>query len=233
MAIPHLCGMHELPTFSPRGGDADVPQVPAVVGLTGGMGSGKSTVGRMWETWGIPRWDADAAGAACYRNDATLRDAIAARWGEQMLLGPRPGVHTDVNRKALREVVFQDPEALRWLNGQVHPRVRAMFVDWLAGQTRRPTPPRFILRESAILLESGFAADCDAVILVTAPREARITRIQRRDGLTLDEIEQRWAHQWSDARKREHAHAEIHNGPRDSLLDQIAHWHHRLLGNPL
>jgi len=224
--------MREWPPIAPMIADADDARVPVVVGLTGGMGSGKSTVGRMWETWGIPRWDADAAGAALYRNDASLREAIGTRWGKRMWVGPSPDQHTDINRKELRAVVFQDPEALQWLNALVHPRVRAMFSDWWALQLQRPSPPPYVLRESALLLESGFAADCDVVILVTAPEPERIARIQQRDGLTVSEIRQRWVHQWPDARKFEHVHAHIQNGPADALLDQIALLHSRLRGNP-
>jgi len=224
--------MREWPIIASPDAETKAPRRPVVVGLTGGMGSGKSTVGHMWETWGIPRWDADAAGAALYRNDASLREAIGARWGKRMWVGPSPDRHTDINRKELRAVVFQDPEALQWLNALVHPRVRAMFSDWWTLQIHRPSPPPYVLRESAILLEAGFAGDCDVVFSVTAPESNRIARIQQRDGLTLGEIQQRWAHQWSDARRRELVHAEISNGPADSLLDQIAQLHRRLQGNP-
>jgi len=221
--------MRELPTFSPQPASGDRPRI---IGLTGGIGSGKSTVGRIWETLGVPRWDADQAGAVLYRQDRELRELLLATWGKDVLVWNDRGDHVDVNRRQLGHWVFRDAQALTQLNAWVHPRVRSGFDAWCDGQALRSRPPQMVLRESAILLESGFHRDCDAVVLVTAPEGDRIRRAVERDGLTAEQVTDRMRQQWGDDRKRPWVHAVIENGPADWLIEQIEACHWGLSGNP-
>lgn len=221
--------MLDLPTISPQSASGSRPRV---IGLTGGIGSGKSTVGRIWETLGVPRWDADAAGAALYRQDRELRELLLATWGREVLQWNAQGDHVDVNRRQLGAWVFRDAEALARLNGWVHPRVRAGFEVWLQSQTARSPAPRMVLRESAILIESGFHRDCEAVVLVTAPEGERIRRAMERGGLTAGQVVDRMRQQWDDDRKRLWVHAVIENGPENWLIAQVEACYGVLSGNP-
>jgi dephospho-CoA kinase len=221
--------MLDLPTISPQAASGDRPRI---IGLTGGLGSGKSTVGRIWETLGVPRWDADQAGAVLYRQDRELRELLLATWGREVLQWNAQGDHVDVNRRQLGAWVFRDAEALARLNGWVHPRVRSGFEVWLQSQTARSPAPRMVLRESAILIESGFHRDCDAVVLVTAPEALRIQRAVDRGGMTADQAADRMRQQWDDEKKRPWVHAVIENGPNHWLIDQVETLHAAWTGNP-
>lgn len=161
-----------------------------VVGLTGGIGTGKTTVSQMFAQLGVPVYIADEA-ARRISTEPKTQEAILSAFGP--VVQSAPG---QVDRKKLAAVVFSDPDKLKRLNALIHPLVAADFNEW---KSRQDAP--FVIREAAILFESGSHADCDKVIVVTAPLETRIERVMRRDGVTREEVLARIANQWGEAQK--------------------------------
>ncbi len=161
------------------------------IGLTGGIGSGKTTVGRLFTELGVPVYNSDREAKLLMEESGTVREAIKALLGEQAYEENKP------NRPLIASRVFGNHDLLEKLNGIIHPAVRADFDSW-AGRQRFP----YVIQEAAILFENGSYTKFDKVILVCAPREVRIKRIEERDGSSRAEIEARMAHQWDDDRKR-------------------------------
>jgi dephospho-CoA kinase len=182
-----------------------------VIGLTGGIGSGKSTVARVIETLGVPVFDADRAALALYDEDESLLSEVKECFGASVI---QPG--GQLNRQALASIVFNNAEALQQLNAMVHPRVAKKFDAW-----KKMHRTSVVIREAAILFESGSAADCDAVIVITAPEELRIPRVQKRNGWTEAEVRARMKRQWSEEQLIERADAVIVNDDRHLVLPQL------------
>ena len=161
------------------------------VGLTGSIGSGKSTAAKAFEELGIPVYYADDAAKRLMTESATLRDAIEAEFG--------PGIYLNgvLQRKELAARAFADEESTLRINALVHPAVHDDFVAWFAIQ-KAP----YAVREAAILFESGTYQNCDAVVLIEAPLDLRVARVIARSALTEAEVRQRIARQWPDAQKR-------------------------------
>jgi dephospho-CoA kinase len=182
-----------------------------VIGLTGGIGSGKSTVARVFETLGFPVFDADSEALKLYAQDETLLQDVASTFGVSVL---QP--NGELNRMALASIVFNDESALKKLNAMVHPRVASRFETWKKNQ-RTAT----VIREAAILFESGSAADCDAVIVVTAPEDLRVQRVIKRNGWSESEVRARMKRQWPEQHIAERADALIVNDDKQLVLPQI------------
>lgn len=183
-----------------------------VIGLTGGIGSGKTTVARIFMSEGIPVFDADAEAIALYASDEALLTEVVALFGNDILLDDGT-----LNRRALAARVFNDAEALKKLNALVHPRVATKFAQWKKLQTSC-----YVLREAAILFESGSNTDCDAVIVVSAPENVRIRRVMDRNGISEDEVRARMMRQWSEEELIKRADAIIVNDDTMLILPQIA-----------
>lgn len=164
---------------------------PKHIGLTGSIGAGKSTVASLLAAKGIPVYVADDAAKRLMSESPSLQAAIEATFG--------PGIYIDgvLQRKELAAKAFGTPEATAQINALVHPAVHDDFVTWHQAQT---SP--YILREAAILFESGTFQTCDAIVLVEAPRDLRVERVMARSGMSREEVEQRMSRQWSDAKKR-------------------------------
>ena len=161
-----------------------------IIGLTGGIGSGKTTVAKYFEREGVPVYYADEAGRQVL-SEPNVRERIVEAFGDQIAPSGQ------IDRKKLAAIVFTDPAALERLNAIVHPAVREDFKRW----KERHAKFVFIIREAAILFESGSYKDCDAVILVTAPLEERIRRVVLRDQITREAVLARMANQWGDDQK--------------------------------
>ena len=157
------------------------------VGITGGMGSGKSTVCRLFAQKGIAVYDSDAAAKRLMQEDGALRRQWAGRFGEGTF---RNGV---LDRAYLAGIVFADPQALADLNALVHPVVMRDFDAWAARQEGS-----YVILESAILFEAGLEGCVDKTVAVLAPRELRIERTCRRDGCGADQVVRRIAAQLDD-----------------------------------
>lgn len=157
------------------------------VGITGGIGSGKSTVCRLFAERGIAVYDSDTEAKRLMRDDASLRARIAERFGPETY---RDG---ELDRAYLAGAVFGHPEALADLNALVHPAVIADFEAWAKRQTGD-----YVVLESAILFEAGLERHVDRTVAVVAPLELRIERTCRRDGCTAEQVRRRIAAQLDD-----------------------------------
>jgi len=161
-----------------------------VIGLTGGIGSGKSTIAKMFQNLGIPVYVADEEAKKLMQTLVSLKYELMANFGE---LAFKNGI---LNTSYLAEIVFSNPEKLKLINQIVHPKVRAHFQQFKSAQNSN-----YIIFENAILFENRFDEMCDFVITVTAPLEERIKRVEQRDKLDRDQILKRIDNQWTDEQK--------------------------------
>lgn len=162
-----------------------------IIGLTGGIGSGKSTVAAYMASKGIPVYIADEE-AKNIMECENIKQKIQNLFSESIL-----NSDATLNRKKIAQLVFNNPEKLKELNAIVHPKVRLHFSNWLKEHKNYP----FVIKEVAILFETGGNKECDKVILITAPVSLRIERAMKRDNLTKDEILVRINNQFSDEEK--------------------------------
>jgi len=183
---------------------ASPPSPPLVLGLCGAIGSGKSTVARMFAECGAVVVDADRIAHDVLRRK-TVKAAIARRWGRDVF---RPD--GEVDRAALGRVVFADPAEIRALNALTHPLIRKEIARQMAAARARPGTPLIVV-DAPLLLESGLAASCDVLAYVAAPAATRAQRVRARHGWSADELARREAQQWPAAVKRAHCHHVIVN----------------------
>ena len=162
-----------------------------IIGLTGGIGSGKSTVAAYMASKGIPVYIADEE-AKNIMECENIKQKIQNLFSDSIL-----NSDATLNRKKIAQLVFNNPEKLKELNAIVHPEVRLHFSNWLKEHKNYP----FVIKEVAILFETGGNKECDKVILITAPVSLRIERAMKRDNLTKDEILVRINNQFSDEEK--------------------------------
>jgi len=188
------------------------------VGLTGGIGSGKTTVARVFRTLGIPVFEADAEGRRIMQEDAAVIKAVTERFGTSVV---RNGA---IDRATLASIVFKDPSALKDLNAIIHPAVRTGFLRWAAEQNAP-----YVIMEAAVMAENGGHRTMDQVIVVTAPAELRIQRVMARDGVGRDAVDARMANQVGDAERLKLADHVIHNDDQQLVIPQILAVHQALL----
>lgn len=181
------------------------------VGLTGGIGSGKTTVARIFEILQIPVYYADVQAKLLMHENSALREAITQVFGQQIYKSK--GLDT----KALARIVFQDAKALTQLNALVHPVVRNDFIRWAKIQQKAP----YVVEESAILLETGLYKDFDCIVSVLCPLEERTKRLLERDATTEKQIQARIAAQVTDTVREEKSDYILQNGKDDLLLPQV------------
>ncbi|NER11071.1 dephospho-CoA kinase [Muriicola jejuensis] len=184
------------------------------VGLTGGIGSGKTTVARMFQDLGVPVYNSDAEARRLMNQDVALKEQIIG------LLGKEAYREGELDRPFVAGKVFGDKKLLKSLNSIVHPAVRSDFKAWAA---RQDTP--YVLQEAAILFENGSGADFDHMILVTAPKKVRIRRIIDRDGHSETAIVERMKHQWPEKRKKALADFVIENTDLQKTRNQVLRIH--------
>lgn len=193
-----------------------------IIGLTGGIGSGKSTVAQMYKELGIPVYDSDKEAKTLMVNSKSLKKAIIALFGESSYDGK------NLNRKYIASQVFSNKSLLQKLNEVVHPAVKEHFRTWIC-QQQAP----YVIQESALIYEEQNATRYDAVILVTAPQETRLQRVIKRDGATRDEVLNRMANQLTDDEKAPKANYTIQNISLTSTKDQVVKIHQELLSKLL
>jgi len=184
------------------------------IGLTGGIGSGKTTVAKIFKQLGIPVYLSDDRAKALMLENESLRKSLIGLFGEQAYVD---GV---LNRAYLASIVFSNDEALAKLNELVHPILQKDFELWSSHQQ---SP--YIIKEAAILLESGANKGLDKVVLVEAPKELKISRVVQRDHVEYEDVLARMNKQWSDEQKREHSDHVIVNDEKSSLLEQVLKLH--------
>ncbi|MEZ7504926.1 dephospho-CoA kinase [Flavobacterium sp. Arc2] len=161
-----------------------------IVGLTGGIGSGKTTIAKYFKSLGIPVYIADDE-ARKIMQTAEVINSIKETFGAGLFQG------ADLKRDKLAEIVFNDAEKLKQLNSIVHPAVKSHFKQWLFEHKESA----IVVYEAAILFESGNYKDFDVIITVTAPLESRIQRVMDRDKTTRDKILERINSQWTDEQR--------------------------------
>ena len=181
-----------------------------VVGLTGGIGSGKSTIAKAFAALGIAVFNSDEQAKALIATDTQVKERIIAAFGEEAYQ------NGEYNRAYIAQIVFNNSEKLAILNGIVHPALAEYFKQW----AKKQTSP-YVLKEAAILFESGSYKDCDYIITVTAPEEVRIARVMARDHCTEAQVRARMAQQWSDAQRIALSNAVIENIDLESTKEQI------------
>jgi dephospho-CoA kinase len=193
-----------------------------IIGLTGGIGSGKSSVARVFESLGVPIFYADKSGRTVLEADALVRSAVINLIGKEAY-----DEQNQPNREFIASIVFSDDQKLAALNQIIHPAVARDFESWKARLTGQPD---YCLREAAILFESGSDKDCDHVICVSADRKTRIDRVKKRDGASIAAIEARMAKQMPQKDKEERSDFVITNNGNESVIEQIVKVHLRILG---
>ncbi|MGA8853232.1 MAG: dephospho-CoA kinase [Christiangramia sp.] len=189
-----------------------------IVGLTGGIGSGKTTVAGFFKEKDIPVYIADDAGKRLMNRSSGIRKKIIELFGEEAYHDHEP------NRKFIASRVFGDKEQLSKLNNIIHPAVARDFDEWLKEQSSK-----YVIYEAAILFETGGYKKCDFSILVIAPQLLRIQRLQKRDDSSIEEIQNRMDNQWSDEKKSELADFIIKNEDLAQTKRQVEHIHDEIL----
>ena len=188
------------------------------IGITGGIGSGKTTVAKVFEVLGIPVYYADEAAKEIMHKNEPLKQQLIFYFGKDTYVDGK------LNRKHLSSIVFADKEKLELLNSLVHPVTIADAEQWFK-QQQSP----YVLKEAALLFESGAAEGLDYVIGVTAPSAIRIKRVMDRDGVTADEVKKRMLNQIDETIKICLCDFIIHNDEQQMILPQVLQLHEELL----
>ncbi|AVM51328.1 dephospho-CoA kinase [Capnocytophaga sp. oral taxon 878] len=189
-----------------------------IVGLTGGIGSGKTTVAAMFAQLGVAVFNSDEQAKNLIATNKQVKQQIIATFGAQSYTSD------GYNRSYIAQIVFHNPDKLAQLNAIVHPALAQHFHQWVLQQQGV-----YVLKEAAILFESGSYKDCDYIITVTAPQQLRIARAMSRDGSTLQQIKARISHQWTDARRIALSQAVIHNTDLADTQKQVQALHQYLI----
>lgn len=181
------------------------------IGITGGIGSGKTTVCRLFELLGVPVYYADDESKKLLTDDKAVKEQVLKLFGT-------------IDRKQLAGIVFNDKQKLEQLNAILHPAVGLHFENWLNKQN---TP--YILKEAAILFESGAYKQVDKVLTIIAPLELKIQRTMKRDNVTKEEVERRMKLQMTDDEKVKRSDFVIKNNEQDLLIPQVLSLHTQLV----
>lgn len=181
-----------------------------VIGLTGGIGSGKTTVANYFQEMGVPVYIADDGAKRVMQSKNILAEVKSAFGGNIF--------DNDIlNRAKLAQIVFNDKEQLAKLNAIVHPAVKLDFDDWVKEHKNND----YVMYEAAILFESGRYKECDVIITVTAPEEVRIDRVIKRDKTTREEVLSRMKMQWNDEKRISKSNFVINNNNLKNAKEEV------------
>lgn len=181
------------------------------VGITGGIGSGKSTVCKIFKLLGIAVFEADIVAKKLIDSNIEIRNYLIQLFGNNIYES-----NNKLNKKMLADLIFNDESLLEKVNNIVHPAVRNEFVIWHQKQNSK-----YVIHEAAILFESGFYKMMDFNILVSAPKQTRIDRVVKRDKIQPEMVELRIKKQWNDEEKLKLANIELVNDNKHLLIPQI------------
>ncbi|MBE9601791.1 dephospho-CoA kinase [Pedobacter sp. MC2016-24] len=195
------------------------------IGITGGIGSGKTTVCRIFETLGIPVFYADTVAKQIMVTDPILVAGVKQAFGEDSYLADGT-----LNNKHIAGIVFNNALELEKLNGLVHPAVFRAFDSWIQ---QVPDTVPYTLKEAALLFESDSYKMCDQTVLVIAPIETRLQRVMARDGVSEAQVRARMDKQLSDEQKMKMADHLIYNNETDSLIAQVLKLHQQFLNTTI
>ena len=181
------------------------------IGLTGNIGSGKTTIARIFEIIGVQVFYADTC-ARNVLNSKELTPELLLNFGEAII-----GADGIVDRKMLASIVFNDAQKLATLNAMVHPKVRSIFDEWINQKSHQD----YVVMEAAILFETGYASQFDKIIAVDAPMEQRMSRVVERDHAQPDEVLKRMQHQMPEETIMELADFVIQNNNHQLVMPQV------------
>ena len=188
-----------------------------IIGLTGGIGSGKSIVAKVFSTLGIPVFNADSAAKELMQSNVVLKQKLIETFGDNIFTGKQ------LDRKFLADIVFSDNHQLEILNSIVHPFAIQAAKDWAAIQTAP-----YVIKEAALIFESGSSAGLAGVIGISAPMSIRIHRVMQRDNCTKQEVEKRMQSQISDTVKMRLCDWLIVNDDQMLVVPQVVALHEKL-----
>lgn len=189
-----------------------------IICLTGGIGSGKTTVSNVFKSLGIPVYISDIEARKLMESSKEIRKHIIKKFGKDSYVDNKP------NRKYLASIVFNDQKKLESLNDIIHPRVAIHFKEWYTKQKSL-----YVVKESAVLFENGSFNKCHKIILVTASKEERIKRVIKRDKTSRKEVLARIRNQWLDKEKRKYSDYIVKNTTLEKTKHQVTEIHKELL----
>jgi dephospho-CoA kinase len=192
------------------------------IGITGGIGAGKSLVCKIFQCLGIQVYNADLKAKAIMNNNVVINEMLENAFGKSIF--SKEGL----NRHLLADLVFKDPKKLESLNGIVHPFVRTDFDFWANEQSSQ-----YVIIESAILFESNFHKGLDATIEIYAPLEVRAQRSVARGGIIANEVIKRMENQMNEEEKKQMADYVIYNDDTQLLIPQVLKLHNQFITQTL
>lgn len=192
---------------------------PLLIGLTGGIGAGKTLVAKIFELLHVPVFNADTEAKAILGSNQNVRAQVIEVFGSRAYSGLEP------NRKLLARRVFSNDELREKLNAIVHPAVGEAFNQWVEDHSDKP----YLLKEAAIIFETGGENKLDGVVLVTAPEIVRVERVMKRDKVSENKVRDRMAAQWSDEEKLKKSDYHIINDGKTAVIPQVLTMHDALL----
>ena len=188
------------------------------VGLTGGIGSGKTTIAKSFEALGIPIYIADDEAKKIMNTSKVLKRKLIALFGESAYL------NNELNRPFLAKAIFNDKALLKKMNAIVHPKVGAHFIKW---KNKQKAP--YVIKEAAILFENGSYKNYNYIITVTAPEKIRIERVLKRDNASVEKVKAIIANQWKDELKIKLSDFVIVNTNLKTTKNEVLKTHKKLL----
>ncbi|MGD9558017.1 MAG: dephospho-CoA kinase [Mangrovibacterium sp.] len=181
------------------------------IGITGGIGSGKSTICKFFSILGVPVFMADVEAKMLMNRSPLIRERLTTLFGQEIY-----GKDSFPDRRKLAEIIFHSPDLLKKVNEIIHPEVRNYFMQWVQNQSAA-----YVVYEAAILFETGYYRMMDFTILVTAPEEERIRRVLAREETTEEDVKSRIQQQWPDQEKAKLADYVIQNNNEELILPQL------------
>jgi len=198
-----------------------------IIGLTGGIGSGKSTIAKVFANLGVPIFDADATAKQLMNNSPFIKEKLIAAFGPEVYSTLNDnGVEGSLNRTYLSKIVFTDPYKLTLLNAIVHPVTIQAAIDWAATQTAP-----YVIKEAALFFESGSSLGTYKIIGVSAPKSLRVHRVMKRDNCTQQDVEKRMMHQIDESLKMKLCDWVIVNDDLQLVLPQVVALHEQILAS--
>jgi len=188
------------------------------VGLTGGIGSGKTIVSKIFEYLGVPIYNSDYEAKKLYVTNIEVKEKIVNYFGSKAYFE-----NGELNKKLISEIIFKNTEALKKINSIIHPEVKNHFNNWLKNQKTT-----YIIKEAAILYESGAYKHLDKVIVVTAPEKIRIKRVMKRDNTDKNSVKGRIKNQLNQKEILKISDFEIKNNEEEMVLKQVLEIHKQL-----
>lgn len=191
------------------------------IGITGGIGSGKTIVSEVFKILGVPVFNSDSEAKYLVDKDPDVKKKLKAAFGNDIYSD------TGLNREKMAGIIFKDKNALEKMNSIVHPAVRKLFNNWCL----KHNDLQYVLQEAAILFESGASKQLDKVITVYAPENERINRVMRRNNISRDDVKNRIKNQLSDEEKIKKSDYVIKNFSNYLVIPQVLEIHKQLFDN--